>query len=95
MNDLIYRYQSNEDVFEEILKKYDNLIYKTINKYSNTLLYTKEDKYQVALISLVKALKSFDITKNIKFSTYLTTIIQNDMNTIFRLCKKRDVYMGG
>jgi RNA polymerase sporulation-specific sigma factor len=89
MNDLIYKYQQGKNVFEEILKKYDNLIYKTINKYPNNLLYTKEDKHQIALISLVKALKSFDITKNIKFSTYLTTIIQNDMNRIFRPCKKR------
>lgn len=90
MNDLIYKYQQGQDVFEEILKKYDNLIYKIINKYPNNLLYTKEDKHQIALISLVKALKSFDITKNIKFSTYLTTIIQNDMNVIFRPCKKRE-----
>jgi RNA polymerase sporulation-specific sigma factor len=90
MNDLIYKYQQGQDVFEEILKKVSNLMYKTINRYPTNVMYSKEDKYQVAQISLMKALKSFDITKNIKFSTYLTRIVTNDMNTIFRKTKKRD-----
>ena len=39
MNNLINRYQNGEqEVFGEILKKYNNLLYKVINKYP-TLLF--------------------------------------------------------
>lgn len=91
MNNLINRYQNGElEVFGEILKKYDNLLYKVINKYPTNVLYTKEDKHQMALMSLVKAIDSFDATKNIQFTTYLTRIVTNDMNTTFRYTQKRD-----
>ena len=91
MNNLINRYQNGElEVFGEILKKYDNLLYKVINKYPTNVLYTKEDKHQMALMSLVKAIDSFDTTKNIQFTTYLTRIVTNDMNTTFRYTQKRD-----
>ena len=91
MNNLINRYQNGEqEVFGEILKKYNNLLYKVINKYPTNVLYAKEDKYQMALMSLVKAIDSFDTTKNIQFTTYLTRIVTNDMNTTFRYTQKRD-----
>ena len=91
MNDLIKQYQQGDkEVFDKILKKVSNLLYKTINHYPTNVMYSKEDKYQVAQISLMKALKSFDTTKNIKFSTYLTRIVTNDMNVLFRKTKKRN-----
>ena len=91
MNNLINKYQNGEqEVFGEILKKYNNLLYKVINKYPTNVLYAKEDKYQMALMSLVKAIKTFDTTKNIQFTTYLTRIVTNDMNTTFRYVQKRD-----
>lgn len=91
MNNLINRYQNGEqEVFGEILKKFDNLLYKIINKYPTTIIYTKEDKHQIALMSLIKALETFNTDKNIQFSTYLSTIVANDMCMTFRYTKKRD-----
>ncbi len=88
---LITKYQEikDEEIFKEILKKYENLIYKIICEYKTTILYEKEDLYQVGMISLVKAINNFEIGKEIKFSTFLTTIVRNDMNILFRKTKKR------
>ena len=91
MKELIIAYQNgNQEVFEDILKVYKNLMYGIIAKYNKNVLYTKDDCYQIANISLMKALKTFDVNKSYKFSTYLTTIVTNDLNTIFRPIKKRD-----
>ena len=91
MKELIIAYQNgNQEVYEDILKVYKNLMYGIIAKYNKNVLYSKEDCFQIANISLMKALKSFDVNKSYKFSTYLTTIVTNDLNTIFRPIKKRD-----
>ena len=91
MKELIVLYQNgNQEVYEDILKAYKNLMYGIIAKYNKNVLYTKEDCFQIANISLMKALKTFDVNKNYKFSTYLTHIITNDLNTVFRPVKKRD-----
>ena len=91
MKELIIVYQNgNKEVYEDILKAYKNLMYGIIAKYNKNVLYSKEDCFQIANISLMKALKTFDTSKSYKFSTYLTTIVTNDLNTIFRPIKKRN-----
>ena len=91
MKELILRYQNGDkDVYEDILKTYKNLMYGIIAKYNKNILYTKEDLFQIANISLMKALKTFDTSKSYKFSTYLQTIVTNDLNTVFRPIQKRN-----
>lgn len=53
---------------EELIKDEEKLIYSIIKKYSN--YYDKDDLYQVAIIGLDKACKSYKIEENTKFSTY-------------------------
>ena len=65
-------------------------MYGIIAKYNKNILYTKEDLFQIANISLMKALKTFDTNKSYKFSTYLQTIVTNDLNTVFRPVQKRN-----
>ena len=90
MKELILSYQNgNKDVYEDILKVYKNLMYSIIAKYNKNVLYTKDDLMQIASISLMKALKTFDVNKNYKFSTYLQCIITNDLNTVYRVVQKR------
>ena len=90
MKELIIAYQNgNKDVYGDILKAYKNLMYGIIAKYNKNVLYSKEDLFQIANISLMKALKTFDTSKSYKFSTYLQTIVTNDLNTIFRPIQKR------
>ena len=90
MKELIIRYQNGDkDVYGDILKAYKNLMYGIIAKYNKNVLYSKEDLFQIANISLMKALKTFDTSKSYKFSTYLQTIVTNDLNTVFRPVQKR------
>ena len=91
MKELILAYQNgNKEVYEDILKVYKNLMYNIISKYNKNVLYSKEDLFQIANISLMKALKTFDTSKSYKFSTYLQTIVTNDLNTVFRPVQKRN-----
>lgn len=91
MKELIIRYQNGDkEVYEDILKVYKNLMYGIIAKYNKTVINSKDDLMQIASISLMKALKTFDVNKNYKFSTYLTTIVTNDLNTVYRVVQKRN-----
>ncbi len=90
INKLIMMYrQGSQEAFEEIFNIYKNLMYSIISKYNKTVINSKDDLMQIASISLLKALKTFDINKNYKFSTYLQTIIGNDLNTVYRVVQKR------
>ena len=91
INKLIMMYrQGNQNAFEEIFNIYKNLMYSIISKYNKTVINSKDDLMQIASISLMKALKTFDVNKSYKFSTYLQTIITNDLNTVFRPVQKRN-----
>lgn len=91
MKELIIAYQNgNKEVYGDILKTYKNLMYGIISKYNKTVINSKDDLMQIASISLMKALKTFDVNKNYKFSTYLQTIITNDLNTVYRVVQKRN-----
>ena len=91
INKLITMYrQGNQNAFEEIFNIYKNLMYSIISKYNKNVINSKEDLMQIASISLMKALKTFDVNKNYKFSTYLQTIVTNDLNTVYRVVQKRN-----
>lgn len=90
INKLIMMYrQGNQNAFEEIFNIYKNLMYSIISKYNKNVINSKEDLMQIASISLLKALKTFDVNKSYKFSTYLQTIVTNDLNTVYRVVQKR------
>lgn len=46
-----------------------------------------EDIFQIGCIGLIKAGKTFDESKNIKFSTYATTCIKQEILKSFQLDK--------
>lgn len=86
MNELIKRYKEtkNQDLFEEILNKNKGLIYKMVSKYKETSLYSYDDMHQICMLSLIKAIETYDETKNMKFSTYFYKIMNGDL--IVELC---------
>ncbi len=51
----------------------------------------KEDIFQIGLIGLVKAVDSYDYTKNIKFSTYASKIILNEINAYLKKENKNNM----
>jgi len=69
---------------EELLQLiYDNrnLIYFIANKYPNV---DKEDLYQAGELGLIKAYKTFDKSRDIKFSTYAFTFILGEIKACAR-----------
>lgn len=67
--------------YNKIIEENIGLVGKVINRYVNiTMLYDiREDMQQVGMLALYKAIKRFDSSKGIKFSTYATKTIENDM----------------
>ena len=57
------------------------LIYKALEKYTDLIgkYDLRDDMVQTGMISLFKAIKTFDTTKGAKFSTYATNVIKNDL----------------
>ena len=48
----------------------------------------REDFFQIGAVSLIKAVNKFDVTNNIKFSTYAIHVIRNDILQELRRRKK-------
>lgn len=78
----IYQNTNDEEAFRKLEEQYRNMIYGIIKHYEYNTLNSKEDLYQVAMISMIKALRTFDVNKEFKFSTYLVRIIK----TILMFC---------
>lgn len=72
------------NIDEKALKLYkenENLVYFCLKKYG---LEFDEDYQQMARIGLWNACKSFDISKEFKFSTYAVHVINNEVFKQFR-----------
>lgn len=91
INNLIVKYQetNNEKIFEILLKQYEGMIYNIIHKYKKSLMNSQEDLYQISSITLLKALETFDVNKECKFSTYSSKAITNEINKALRLFKTK------
>ena len=77
INNLINEYkQGNKEVFDNIFMQEERQI-KDIIKTFHHLEY--EDLYQVACIGLLKAIKSYDTSKNIKFNSYMYNVVKNEI----------------
>ena len=77
INNLINEYkQGNKEVFDNIFIQEERQI-KDIIKTFHHMEY--EDLYQVACIGLLKAIKSYDTSKNIKFNSYMYNVVKNEI----------------
>ena len=77
INNLINEYkQGNKEVFDDIFKQEERQI-KDIIKTFHHMEY--EDLYQIACIGLLKAIKSYDTSKNIKFNSYMYNVVKNEI----------------
>lgn len=77
INSLINEYkQGNKEVFDNIFMQEERQI-KDIIKTFHHMEY--EDLYQVACIGLLKAIKSYDTSKNIKFNSYMYNVVKNEI----------------
>lgn len=82
-----YNKNGNQEVFSMILKQTENMIYNTIK---NCKTHEKDDLYQVGAFGLLKAIKTFNIERNVKFTSYAYEIIKNEI--YFYLRKNKNNY---
>lgn len=65
------------------------LVWLVINKFKNTNV-EEDDLFAVGSIGLIKSVDSYNVSKNIKFSTYATRCIQNEILMHLRWNRKKD-----
>lgn len=82
--------------FEELYYKVEKFIHGQVNKFYNVQNHVtdKDDLFQTACLSLDKAFKSYDINKGIKFLTYYSFLMQNDILMLNRkIVKERSTLL--
>lgn len=78
--DIILAQNGNEDAIEKIIKEYQGAIYKN-NKSFFLKGGDSDDLMQEGFIGLIKAIKSYDETRNACFSTFANLCIRRQMIT--------------
>lgn len=68
--------QGNERAFTELYKRNINLIHKVASKY-NSKNYDYEDVFSIASEGFIHAVKTYNVNKGCKFSTYVFTTMRN------------------
>ncbi len=84
--ELFKRYKNGDIEAKDIIVRYNIkfVIYYVNKKYFN-LEFDKNDLVQVGNIGLLNAIETFDINRGIKFSTYLSKCIDNEILGFLRL----------
>lgn len=61
-----------------------------VDKYFSNSKYDREELISVGQIGLIKAVDKFSLSRKVKFSTYASTCICNEILMVFRLNKKNE-----
>lgn len=73
----------DKKAYEIILEKNKGLIWNTVNKFNNRNT-DKDDLFQLGSIGLIKCIKNFDLTYDVKFSTYAVPMIYGEIRRFLR-----------
>ena len=81
---LIKKAQSGDKkAYEIILEKNKGLIWNIVNKFINRGT-DKDDLFKLGSIGLIKCIKNFDLTYDVKFSTYAVPMIYGEIRRFLR-----------
>lgn len=82
--DLIKSAQAGDrGALDTIVRENDKLIWSVV-KHFCTSLYDPEDLFQIGAIGLIKAVKKFDFSKDVQFSTYAVPTIMGEIRKFMR-----------
>ncbi len=73
----------DKKAYEIILEKNKGLIWNIVNKFNNSNT-DKDDLFQLGSIGLIKCIKNFDLTYDVKFSTYAVPMIYGEIRRFLR-----------
>jgi RNA polymerase sigma factor (sigma-70 family) len=78
---VMYQNERDENVFNVLYNRNINVIKDTTRKFYeiDKILYSYEDYEQIASIAFLKAVNSFDCSKELKFTTLLYPTIKHDL----------------
>ena len=75
----------------DLILKNQRLVYYLSQKFASHPLYDQDDFASIGMVGLIKAAQTFDISKNIKFATYASRCINNE---IFMYLRKNNASVG-
>ncbi|MBP3337248.1 MAG: SigB/SigF/SigG family RNA polymerase sigma factor [Clostridia bacterium] len=81
---LLKRAQNGDEDAKEILVSENSRLIYSIAKRFTSRGYDLEDLYQLGAIGLIKAIKNFDLTLGLKFSTYAVPLILGEIKRFLR-----------
>lgn len=73
----------NQYYIDQLFIENTGLINSIVNKFKN-INYEREDLFQIGSIGLIKAINKFDISYNVKFSTYAVPLIMGEIKKFIR-----------
>lgn len=90
---LVKRIRNHEEnAFEELLDKYRNMIYSIINQFdlqTGDFFLDEQEFFQEGCVGLYKAALSYEGSKDVKFSTFVYSVILKRINTYYRDSKRK------
>lgn len=81
--DIIKAQENSEEALNKIVQNNSGLIWSIVNRFTGRG-YAKEDLYQIGCIGLIKAVKRFDISFNVKITTYSVPYIIGEIKRFIR-----------
>lgn len=82
--DLIARAKSGDkDAMEEIVRSNSGLVHCVVKRFLGRG-YDMEDLFQIGTIGLIKSVQKFDMSYNVKFSTYAVPLITGEIRRFLR-----------
>lgn len=82
--ELIQRAQKGDDAAREVLVQENmGLVWSLVRRFSNRG-YDMEDLFQIGSIGLLKSIEKFDLSFNVKFSTYAVPMIVGEIKRFLR-----------
>ena len=72
--DILAAQEKSEEAMSKIVEANTGLIWSVVKRFSGRG-YGQEDLYQIGCIGLIKAIQRFDITYNVRISTYAVPYI--------------------
>ena len=82
--EVIIKAQNNDEQAKEYLVKENlSLVWSLVHRF-NSIMYEKEELFQIGCVGLIKAIDKFDVSFDVAFSTYAVPIILGEIKRHFR-----------
>ena len=79
----MYRINNEKEYFDEVVIGNLKLVLSIVNKFSRRY-DNLDDLFQIGTIGLIKAINNFDVSQDVKFSTYAVPMIEGEIRRYLR-----------